>query len=141
MFEIERFLTLKLCTYARRNCLKWNCFCVLNWIVQNRTVYMYKNGFNNLQWLMCYKTNPNQNKPTKDSNLTARYSFVSYQETIFWWQGFIVRCSNRILRPTDRSSKNLDWFDLVLWHINHCGSFYAESFNTSIKYMISRRIS
>ena len=29
--------------------------------------YMYKNGFgiNNLQWLMCHKTKPNQTKPIK----------------------------------------------------------------------------
>ena len=28
---------------------------------------MYKNGFgiNNLQWLICYKTKPNQTKPNK----------------------------------------------------------------------------
>ena len=47
------------------NCLKWNCFCILNWVVWHwicvlmlnwtvwkRTVYMYKNGFgiNNLDW-------------------------------------------------------------------------------------------
>ena len=28
-------LTLKLCTYAKVNCLKWNCFCTLNWIAWN----------------------------------------------------------------------------------------------------------
>ena len=34
---------------------------MLNWIVWNRTVYMYKNwilALNNLQWLMCHKTKP-----------------------------------------------------------------------------------
>ena len=37
---------------------------MLNWIVWNRTVYMYKNefGINNLQWLMCHKTKPNWNQ-------------------------------------------------------------------------------
>ena len=52
----------KLCIYAKLNCLKSNCFCMLNWIVWNRTVYIYKNrfGINNLQWLMCHKTKPNQ---------------------------------------------------------------------------------
>ena len=35
---------------------------ILNWVVWNRTVFMNKNGFgiNNLQWLMCHKTKPNQ---------------------------------------------------------------------------------
>ena len=35
---------------------------MLNWIVWNRTVYMYKNGFgiNNLQGLMCHKTKSKQ---------------------------------------------------------------------------------
>ena len=39
----------------------WNWVLMLNWTVWNRTVYKYKNGFgiNNLQWLMCYKTEPN----------------------------------------------------------------------------------
>ena len=32
-------------TYAKLNCLKWNYFCMLNWIVWNRTDYLYKNGF------------------------------------------------------------------------------------------------
>ena len=42
--------------------LDWNCVFMLNWIVWNRTVYKYKNGFgiNNLQWLMCHKTKPNK---------------------------------------------------------------------------------
>ena len=33
-----------------------------NWIVWNRTVYMYKMdlALNNLQWLMCHKTKPNK---------------------------------------------------------------------------------
>ena len=37
---------------------------MLNWIVWNRTVYMYKLdfGINNLQWLMCHKTKPNETK-------------------------------------------------------------------------------
>ena len=35
---------------------------MLNWIVWNKTVYMYKNGFgiNNLQLLICHKTKPKQ---------------------------------------------------------------------------------
>ena len=34
---------------------------ILNWIVWNSAIYMYKNGFgiNDLQWLMCHKTKPN----------------------------------------------------------------------------------
>ena len=45
----------KLCTYAKLNCSKQNCFwhlnyvLVLNWTVWNRTVYMYKNGFD-IKW-------------------------------------------------------------------------------------------
>ena len=31
--------TTKLCTYAKMNSLKYNCFCMLNWIVWNRTVF------------------------------------------------------------------------------------------------------
>ena len=26
---MELFFTLKLCTYAKLNCLKWNCFLIL----------------------------------------------------------------------------------------------------------------
>ena len=35
----------------------------LNWVIWNRMIYMFKNGFgiSNLQWLMCHKTKPNQN--------------------------------------------------------------------------------
>ena len=35
-----------------------NCVCILNWIVWNRTAYMYKMdlALNNLHWLMCHKT-------------------------------------------------------------------------------------
>ena len=39
----------------------------LNWIVWNWTVYMYKIdlALNNLQWLICHKTEPNQTKPNQ----------------------------------------------------------------------------
>ena len=42
--------------------IELNCVLMLNWIVWNISIYMYKNGFgfNNLQWLMCHKTKPNQ---------------------------------------------------------------------------------
>ena len=42
--------------------IKKKAILILNWIVWNRTVYMYKNGFgiNSLQWWMCYKTKPNK---------------------------------------------------------------------------------
>ena len=44
--------------------IELNCVLLLNWIVWNRTVYMNKNEFciDNLQWLMCHKTKPNQNR-------------------------------------------------------------------------------
>ena len=43
---------------------RWNCILMLNWIVWNWAVCMYKNGLgiNNLQWLICHKTKPNQSK-------------------------------------------------------------------------------
>ena len=49
---------------------------MLNWIVWNWTVYMYKNesGTNNLQWLMYHK--PNQTK----SNLSLWIDAVD----VFW---------------------------------------------------------
>ena len=54
MFEIELFWHLTM--YKQKTIL------IQNLIVWNRIVYMYKNGFgiNNLQWLMCQKTKPNQ---------------------------------------------------------------------------------
>ena len=62
----------KKCTYAKLNCLKWNCFwhlnCVLalNWIVGNRIVYIKKyNQLNNQYWLICHKTKLNQNQSKK----------------------------------------------------------------------------
>ena len=41
--------------------IEQNCVFMLNWIVWNRIVYMYKNGLgiNNLQWLMCHQTKSN----------------------------------------------------------------------------------
>ena len=32
-------LIFKLCTNAKLNCLKLNCFCMLNWTVLNRTIF------------------------------------------------------------------------------------------------------
>ena len=57
LFEIELFFYIEIVL-------------MLNWIVWNRTVYIDKNGFgiNNLQWLMCHQTKPNQN-PYKASYL------------------------------------------------------------------------
>ena len=42
----------------------------LNWIIWNRTIYMYKHGFsiNNLQWL-CPKTKPETDRQSKESML------------------------------------------------------------------------
>ena len=39
-------------------------FCVLNWFVWSCTVYMFKIdlALDNLQWLICHKTKPNQTK-------------------------------------------------------------------------------
>ena len=43
---------------------------MLNWIIWNRTIYIYKNGYdiNNLQ-LMCHKTKQNQTKPNQTNDL------------------------------------------------------------------------
>ena len=45
---MELFLVFKLWTYAKLDCLNYNCL-------------YEKNGFgiNNLQWLMCHKIKPN----------------------------------------------------------------------------------
>ena len=53
MFEVEVFWHLTVCKQR----------IILNWIVWNRTVHRYKNGFgnNNQQWLMRHETKPNQN--------------------------------------------------------------------------------
>ena len=79
-------LTFNLRTYAKLNCLKWNCFCMITWIVWNRAVYMYKNGFgiNNLQWLMCHKTKPDQ---------TKLFSF--FHQT--WSRHFELGCLSHVL--------------------------------------------
>ena len=49
------------------------CILMLNWILWNRTAYMYKNRFviNNLQWLMRHKTKPNQTKPSLTLTLST----------------------------------------------------------------------
>ena len=68
-----------------------------NWIVWSRIVYMYKNGFNinNLQWLMCHNTKPNQTKPKKPL-----------------FEMVLVRCrwySQHILSPVDISMETLNY--------------------------------
>ena len=69
----------KLCTYVKLNCLKWNCFCMLNWIgwngtsfdietvlmlnwiVWNKTICTKMNlALNILQRLICYITQTNK---------------------------------------------------------------------------------
>ena len=54
MLEIELFLHLSIC--------KQKTILTVNWIVGNRTVYIYKSifGINNLRWLISHKTKPNQ---------------------------------------------------------------------------------
>ena len=41
-----------------------NCVLMLNWIVWNRTVYMYKNGFS-VKYNGWYAIKPNQTKPNQ----------------------------------------------------------------------------
>ena len=52
---------------------------MLNWIAWNRTVYRYKIDLvlNNLQWLICHKTKPNQTKLM-----------------IMWFQAFLSNTNN-----------------------------------------------
>ena len=42
--------------------LKQKTVLMLNWIIWNKAVYLYKMdlALNNLQWLICHKTKPNQ---------------------------------------------------------------------------------
>ena len=82
------------CSYAKLNCLKkncsrhWNCVLMLNWIVWNRTVYMYQRdlALNNLQWLICHKTKPNQ---------TWLFKNVIYKMCL-WIIYILYICINRI---------------------------------------------
>ena len=80
----------KQCTYAKLICLKWNCFCILNWIVWNRTVSMYKTGFgvNNLQWLICHKAKPNFLNMTDK----GRCFHFFIQLFLFLWKITTTRC-------------------------------------------------
>ena len=71
VFDIEIVFTLNwIVTYNCLTSLKWKCFwqlnsvLMLNWIVLNRTDYLHKMdlALNNLQRLICHKTQPtNQN--------------------------------------------------------------------------------
>ena len=54
--------------------IELNCELMLNWIVCNRTVYVYKMdlALNNLQWLICHKKHkPNQTKPIMSRTLLS----------------------------------------------------------------------
>ena len=97
-------------TYAKLNCLgHWNCILMLNRIIWNRTVYMYKNGFgsNNLQRLMCYKTKPNQTKLrlfyAKKFEYHIHYTFISI---------FLCSCFLRFLFSTQSN-----WVQIILPYI------------------------
>ena len=63
-----------------------------NWILWNRTVYMYKMDLelNNLQWLICHKTKPNQ-KPLsfRLTNLKANFFTVK-------WFYFVVNRNSKV---------------------------------------------
>ena len=54
-------LTFKLNSFKMGQ-IEINRVLILNWFVWNRTGYMYKIDLtlNNLQWLTCYETKPNQ---------------------------------------------------------------------------------
>ena len=48
-------LTFKLHNYAKVNCLKWNCFCMLNRVIWNRTVFYIAAVFR-LNWIVWIRT-------------------------------------------------------------------------------------
>ena len=89
VFDIETVLTLNWIVWNRTVLTfdikdiytKQNCF--------NRTVYMYKNGFgnSNLQWVMLYKTKPNQTKtkpkPTKTKSDEGNRN-ITFMQIISW---------------------------------------------------------
>ena len=59
----------------------------LHWIVWNRTVYMYKNGFgiDNLQWLMCHKTKPDQTEPNQNAKEQRLYRYNRERHPVAWF--------------------------------------------------------
>ena len=67
------FLAIKMRAFAELNSLKWYCFCMLNWIVWNRTVYLYKMylALINLQSLICHKTQTTNQSDHKNATLCS----------------------------------------------------------------------
>ena len=65
--------------------IELNSILILNWIVWNRTVYMYKNGFGiyNLQRLICHRIKPNQTSQGKyqTTETTSQFTWSCHQES------------------------------------------------------------
>ena len=84
--------TFKLRIYAKLNCLRWNCFCMLNWSLEIdlfltlklylRSTELFKIelficikmdlALNNLQSLLCHKIQTNQTKLSSEFFLHGR---------------------------------------------------------------------
>ena len=94
---------------------EWNCFFMLNWIVWNRIVYMYKNlfGINNLQWLICDKTKPNQTKP----KLTVKSSYKKKEEKKIFL-GHPLKNKNK---NKTKQTRNTFFTGKGSWNINQFG--------------------
>ena len=75
----------------------------LNWIVWNRTVYMYNKGLgiNNLQWLMCHKTKLNQNQ-IRPLRIFATYRDLEIRVS-YWLEGIERRLTKTIQIVKDGS--------------------------------------
>ena len=73
-----------------------DCVLMLNWIVWNKTVNMYKNGFgiNNLQWLMCHKTKPECIRFKK--NLCVIFDTTFFYSTEICFTGLLGLCTNAV---------------------------------------------
>ena len=71
MLEIELFFHLTVC--------KQNTVLMLDWIVWNRSIYMYKIdlALNNLQWLICHKTKSNQTNQVTSAYIIWFLIFLS----------------------------------------------------------------
>ena len=87
--------TTKLCTYTK----------------QNRTVYMYKNGFGiyNLNWLVCHKTKQKRKKEKKQKNKNKNRKDVEKQRIFKYWSiSFVILMDRALLEILFQN-----WFHLM----------------------------
>ena len=105
--------------------LFWHCNYVLmlKWIVWNRNVYMYKKKYsvlNNLQWLICHKTKPNQTKPNLTKPLLM--SLVT------------TRCSILLIRWQNQLSAVNDYVRDIYIYIERESEWEREKYNNTERY-------